>query len=515
MSYPVGTILSPTGQPVMSETNPTPLYEGASVSVRMGDWGMSSAGPTASMMGGLSAVRSRVRDLERNNPTVKGAIDSFVSNLVGTDISPNWNLDNQEQKDELQQLWDDSQVEADFYGVSDFYGTLEIVARSMIRDGEQLARFHDVDPSLGLIVPLQVQLLEADHLDAAYNDISPEGNEIRFGIEWQNGRRKRYWLYADHPGENFLLGSNLTRLPIDARDIAHVFRPLRAGQARGISWLAPLITKLREIDIYDDAEVVRKKVAALWGGFIYSDAPVSDRTSFGGVQKATSNNVSSIELKPGTFPVLKNGMKIQFSDTADVGNNYQAFMRTQFRMIARGLGITYEQLTGDLEGVNYTSLRAGLIEFRRLCETIIARTLIFQYCRPWVNRWIKTAVLSGATRTISVADYLRSPRFFHRVDWNMDGWDFTDPVKDRVAEQMDIRNGIETRGQKIAKRGGNLDKIDRQNAAEKARADELGMVYDCYPSQTDKKGSLQAVIDQTIEDSTKDDDADQPKKDQG
>lgn len=467
------------------------IYEGASASVRMGNWGISSAGPTASLIGGLNALRTRSRDQERNNPTVKGGIDSFVSNLVGTDISPNWNIDNQAQKDELQQLWEDSQSEADFYGISDFYGTQELVARSMVRDGEVLAMFHDVNPSVGLLVPLQVQLLETDHLDTGYNDISPEGNEIRFGIEWQNGRRKRYWLSADHPGENFLLGSNLKRIPVDAADIAHVFRPLRAGQTRGISWLAPIITKLREIDIYDDAEVVRKKVAAMWGGFIYSDAPISDRANFGGVKKETSNAVSSIELKAGTFPVLKNGMKIQFSDTADVGSNYQAFMKTQFRMIARGLGITYEQLTGDLEGVNYTSLRAGLIEFRRLCETIIARTLIFQYSRPWINRWIYTAVLNGSTKTISKNEYLRSPRTFHRVDWCLDGWDFTDPVKDRVAEVMDIRNGIESRGQKVARRGNNIDKVDRQNAAERKRAENFGLIYDCYPSQTDKSGERQ------------------------
>jgi lambda family phage portal protein len=502
MTFPVGTILDRTGAPlVMAEASPSPLFEAASISARMGEWGMSSAGPTASLVGGLGALRTRARDLERNNPSVKGGIDSFVSNLVGTDISPNWNLDNQAQKDELQQLWEDSQAEADFYGISDFYGTIEITARGMIRDGEQIARFHDVDPDMGLLVPLQVQLLEADHLDAGYNDVSPDGNEIRFGIEWKNGRRRKYWLYADHPGENFLRGSDLRRIPVDAADIAHVFRPLRAGQARGITWMAPIITKLREIDIYDDAEVVRKKVAALWGGFIYSDTPVNDRTAMGGTNKGTSNGVSSIELKPGTFPVLKNGMKIAFSDTADVGNNYQAFMRVQMRMIARGLGITYEQLTGDLEGVNYTSLRAGMIEFRRLCETIIARTLIFQYCRPWVNRWIRCAVLNGALQTISVSEYLKAPRTFHRVDWNLDGWDFTDPVKDRVAEQMDIRNGLETRGQKVSKRGNNIDKVDRQNAAEKKRAEELGLVYDSYPAQTDKTGAMQQVQDKIITDS--------------
>lgn len=475
-------------------------YEGASTSDRMGTFGSSSAGPNASAFRNLTTLRKRARDSERNNPTAKGGIDSFVSNLVGTDISPSWNLDNQDQKDELQLLWEDSQLEADFYGVSDFYGTQEIVCRSMVRDGEVLGRFHDVEPGLGLIVPLQVQLLEADHLDPSYSDISPEGNEIRFGIEWKNNRRYKYWLYGDHPGESFLTGSDLTRVPVDARDMTHVFRPLRAGQARGISWLAPILVKLHDIDIYDDAEVVRKKAAALWGGFIYTDKAVGDRT-IGGNPLSRSNGVQSIRLEPGTFPVLDNNQKVAFSETADVGNNYLDFIRTQFRIIARGLGITYEQLSGDLSGVNYTSLRAGLIEFRRLCETLIARTMIFQYCRPYINRWIYTAVLNRATGTISVSEYLKKPRTFHRVDWHLDGWDFTDPVKDRVAELMDIRNGVAARGQKIAKRGDNIDKVDKQNQAEMQKAEARGLVYDCYPTQVDKSGTMQKIEDQVVLDS--------------
>ncbi|MFN2355326.1 MAG: phage portal protein [Desulfopila sp.] len=503
MSFPPGTILDQKGAPLPSSAmSISGDYEGASTGARMGTFGMSSAGPNASAFRNLATLRKRARDSERNNPNTKGAIDSFVSNLVGTDISPSWNLDNQAQKDELQQLWDDSQLEADFYGISDFYGTEEIACRSIVRDGEVLARFHDVDPALGLIVPLQLQLLEADHLDAAYNDISPEGNEIRFVIEWRNSRRYKYWLWNDHPGESFLTQDNITRIPVDAADIAHVFRPLRAGQARGISWLAPILVKLHDIDIYDDAEVIRKKAAALWGGFIYSDQPVGDRT-VGGKSGTRNNGVQSIHLEPGTFPVLQNNQKVAFSETADVGNNYLDYMKTQFRMMARGLGITYEQLTGDLSGVNYTSLRAGLIEFRRLCETIIARTLIFQYCRPYINRWIYTAVLNRATTTISVSEYLRNRRIFHRVDWNLDGWDFTDPVKDRVAELMDIRNGIATRGQKVAKRGGNLDRVDKQNEAEIQKAADKGLVYDCYPSQVDKTGTMQKVEDKVILDSIK------------
>jgi len=501
MTLPLGTILNHHGTPITS-ADLSSEFEGATTGDRLGEWGLSASGPSASQMS-IGGLRKRARNLERNNAVANGAIDSFVSNLVGTDISPTWNLDNEDQREELQQLWDDSQLEADFYGVSDFYGTQEIVCRGMVRDGECLARFHDLRPSYNMVVPLQVQLLEPDHLDVAYTDISQEGNEIRYGIEWKDGRRYKYWLYKDHPGEMFLTGTDLTRIAVDAEDMSHVFRPLRAGQARGFSRLAPIILKLHDIDQYDDAELVRKKVAALWGGFIYSDSPAVP--TMPGQHGKKENGVQSVTLKAGTFPVLRDGMKIAFSESPDVGNNHFDYMKTQFRLVARGVGITYEQLTGDLENVNYTSLRAGLIEFRRLCETIIARTLIFQYCRPWINRWIYTAILNNCLKTIPVSEYLSHPITFHRVDWHLDGWDFTDPVKDRVAEKMDIRGGLDTRGSIVSKRGDNIDRVDRRNKAELAMADKLELIYDTYPSHTSNNGVLSKIEEKTILESTKTD----------
>jgi lambda family phage portal protein len=70
-------------------------------------------------------------------------------------------------------------------------------------------------------------------------------------------------------------------------------------------------------------------------------------------------------------------------------------MRQQLRSIAIGMGITYEQLTGDLSGVNYSSIRAGLIEFRRRCGMLQHNILVFQFCRPVWDRRLELAILSG------------------------------------------------------------------------------------------------------------------------
>ena len=217
-------ILDHRGNPISLETFSS-NFEGASTETRFGEWGLSGAGPNASINSSIGSLRKRARFLCNNNPLAKGGLDSYVSSLVGTDISPTWELDNSEQKEELQELWADSQQELDYYGVSDFCGQEDIAGRTLIQDGECLGRFHDVDPREGLLVPLQVQLLEADHLDVGYNDMSPEGNEIRYGIEWKHGRRYRYWVNSDHPGECFFTQGNIRRIPIGSKDFLHVFRP--------------------------------------------------------------------------------------------------------------------------------------------------------------------------------------------------------------------------------------------------------------------------------------------------
>lgn len=66
-------------------------------------------------------------------------------------------------------------------------------------------------------------------------------------------------------------GMDTVRVP--ASEIIHLFRPLRPGQIRGEPWLARALVKLNELDQYDDAELVRKKTAAMFAGFITRLAP--------------------------------------------------------------------------------------------------------------------------------------------------------------------------------------------------------------------------------------------------
>jgi lambda family phage portal protein len=177
--------------------------------------------------------------------------------------------------------------------------------------------------------------------------------------------------------------------------------------------------------------------------------------------------------------VLLPGEDVKFSTPADVGAAYETFMRVQLRSIAAGMGITYEQLTGDLTGVNYSSIRAGLLEFRRRCEQFQHQVIVYQMCRPIWRQWIEAALLAGALR--AAAD----DAGLFDVKWIAPGWAWVDPLKDIKAQIMAVRAGFKSRAEVVSEQGYDAEAIDREIAADNARADALGLEYDSDPRKED------------------------------
>lgn len=474
-------------------------YEAAGTGRRLSSWGLSGAGPNISIGSSLSSLRARSRELARNNPHAENGLSSHVANLTGTGIIPRWKIDEPNLKSEIQQLWSDWTEEADAYGLLDFYGLQSLISRSMFESGECLVRFRPRYPGDLLSVPLQIQVLEPDHLDETFESISASGNPIRMGIEFDSiGRRAAYHVYRDHPGESFLNGNTWERVRVPASDMLHVFMPLRPGQVRGRPWLSTIITRLHELDQYEDAELVRKKTAAMFAAFITEKADEGLDAPLVGSGKGKDSEGRSIEsLEPGTIQILGLGQDVKFAEPADVGGTYEVWVRQNLREIAAGMGITYEQLTGDLTGVNYSSIRAGLLEFRRRCEMLQWHIIIFQACQPVARRWMDTAVAAGL---ISVPGYVKNRRKYYRIEWQAPKWPWVDPLKDVMSAILEVRAGFASRSSKIAEMGEDAEDTDRRIAEDNARSDGLGLIFDSDPRMTEKSGAVQAASDAIAKD---------------
>ena len=462
----------------------SPLHEAAGGGRRSFAWLPANPGAVAALMATQTELRTKSRDLVRRNAWANAALESYVANAIGTGIKPQSLVTDAALRERIQMLWRDWTLDADASGLTDFYGLQALACRAMLEGGEALVRIRYRRPEDGLAVALQLQVLEPEHLPVTMNTTAANGNVIRAGIEFDRlGRRVAYHLYRAHPEDGALApmsgNGGIETVRVDASEILHLFRPLRPGQIRGEPWLARALVKLNELDQYDDAELVRKKTAAMFAGFITRLAP-EDNLMGEGVSDA--NGVALAGLEPGTLQILEPGEDVKFSQPADVGASYADFLRMQFRAVAAAMGVTYEQLTGDLTQVNYSSIRAGLLEFRRRCEALQHGVLVHQLCRPIWQAFIEQAALEGA---LSLPGYARGGQAKRReylaVKWIPQGWQWVDPKKEFDAMLTAIRSGLLSRSEAISSFGYDAEDVDREIAADNARADALGLVFESDP----------------------------------
>lgn len=474
-------------------------YEGAAAGRRFGSWGAQNLGPNASVFYSLRTLRSRARELLRNNPWARRGVESIVANLVGTGIVPRWHLpDRPDLKTEIQDLWRRWVDEADADSRLDFYGLEALVTRSIVESGEVLVRLRPRRLSDGLSVPLQLQVLEPEFLDDLNDRPLPNGNVVRMGVEFDTlGRRAAYHLLRAHPGDviamsgNPLGGGVAPAVPVPADQVQHLYRMERPGQIRGVPWLTPAILRIHELDQYDDAQLVRQKIAAMLTGFMYQNA---EEDLFGTDEGKDDFGQQILGLEPGTMQVVPPGVqKIEWSSPPDAGNTYPEFMKNQLRAVAVALGVTYEQLTTDLSLVNYSSIRAGLVEFRRWAETAQWHVLVFQFCRWVANAWLDAAVLSGA---LDLPGYAENPAPWRAIAWRPPKWDWVDPEKEANALLKLTRGGFQPRQDGIAALGDDAEEVDRKYAEDNARADALGLVFDSDPRRTKPQGEQQQAVEE-------------------
>lgn len=445
-------------------------FDGALAQRRLIAWKATQENLNGLLASGGDLLRARARQIVRSNPYASNAADSFVANAVGAGIKPSSLIEDHALKDEIQRVWLAWTDEADADSLTDFYGLQALAARAMFEAGECFIRFRPRRPEDGLTVPLQLQLLEAEMLPLSKTELAANGNQIRCGIEFDAiGRRVAYHFYRKHPGDSTDQGNKGEIVRVPASEVLHIYRPQRPGQIRGVPWVSPALVKLFLLDQYDDAELDRKKVAALFAGFITKSAPEDNLLGEGSPDGA---GAAIAGLSPGTMQVLLPGEDIKFSSPADVGNSYEPFQYRTLLAVCAALGMPYTNVTGDLKAANYSSIRAGTVEFRRRLEQFQFATLVFQLCRPIWLRWLQTAALSGA---LNLPGFARDPSRYTPVKWITPKWEWVDPLKDRQAEKIAQEQGWKAPSDIIEAEGNDVDETYRRIAADQQRAEKLGI----------------------------------------
>jgi lambda family phage portal protein len=468
-------------------------YEGASIGRRTLGWNPGNDSVNSALFGASDVLRARSRDMIRKNAWAFNGSEVFVSEAIGTGIKPQCQHPDPDVKAFLQKLWTQWTDYCDSHGTSDFYGLQALAVRGMMEGGEVFVRVRYRRPSDGFKIPMQLQLLEAEHCPTTYNVVLDNGNIVKAGIEFnQIGQRVAYWLYPVHPGEYNPGVYNLVPVRVPAAQVYHLFRPIRPGQIRGEPWLSRALVRLYDYDQYTDADLTRKKVAALFAGFITEinpdDPPVPEQrlpNVAGDGNFPIEEGISFTGLEPGTLQKLRPGEDVKFADPAATGTGFKDFNTACLREIAAAIGVTYEQLTGDLTGVNYSSIRAGLLTFRRRIEQLQHAVIVFQFCRPVWQSFLESAVFAGE---IKARLYARDQDQYLDVNWITQGWQWVDPQKELNAAKASVRSGFTSATKVIASQGYDVEDVFAELANEQKLADKYGLVLDTDARKTADNG---------------------------
>ncbi|OHV27041.1 phage portal protein [Rhizobium sp. RSm-3] len=411
------------------------------------------------MLTDASTIAARASGLVVNNPVAAKIVETSVANLIGTGITPRPLHPVEAMRDRLALGWSAWTDMADPEGRTDHYGQQAAMVRDMVVFGEGLAVWTS-DPATG--AP-QLRRLHPEQLDRFKNVTPSAGGAIVQGVEYNgDGRIVAYWLRPNAPGDA-LAGLPMSSQRWPAGEVIHLFRPLFPGQVRGLSWFASVLLSTHDLDQLVDALLVRAKVAALHAGFITD-------TDGQGVYGQDQAGGSSVSLEPGAMITLPPGKNVEFPDTPDQGPAL-GVADAILRMIASGANCTFEQVTGNYSQVTYTSSRAALLEYRRFAEATQHHVIAFQLCRPVWERFIRWQVLLGV---VPATAYQRDRAAFG-VKWLPPAWPWVDPLKDAQAAVLEMDNLLRSRAEIVSERGYDVEQLDREISADKARADRLGL----------------------------------------
>ncbi|RAJ00461.1 lambda family phage portal protein [Chitinophaga skermanii] len=449
-------------------------FEGAATGRRHTSWKTNTiTDPNEEIAKDLPTLTARARDLHFNNPYAKRAPRTIANNVVGTGILPTPRIvaklgklsskpNNRDTATiaSLKAAWHEwaANVKCDFDEKKNLYALQHMAMRSIIINGEVIVLRKKMPVEYNKF-GIQIQLLEGDFLDSSKTtETDPDGGYTQSGVKFNSiGKITGYYLFDKHPARS---GAKSSLVP--STDVLHVFDAERIGQIRGIPAAAASMVKQRDLDDYEDAELVGKKTAACMPIFV-------SKNDLEEVDDSSQEVVE--EISPGMITYLRNGESMSYA-TPPQNNSYEGFTRAQYRGIANGYCIPYETFTNDYSQVNFSSGRMGAIEFQKNIEHWQYLFFIPSFCECVYSWWLEHARISlGIKADINIA-----------VEWTAPVRQMIDPLKETTADKIAVRAGFNS-PQNIMRQNGYDPELILSDLKEMNQLyADAGLMPECDPS---------------------------------
>lgn len=449
------------------------LFTAGSMDRLTSDWGTSPQMADQIVLSNQRPLRARCRERFINDDYAEKFINLVESNTIGSEgilmqsryRGAGSDRENETINRSVEEAWKrwGRKKNCDASGRLTWVGLQRAMIRATALDGEFLCLIDTADDmgefGFGL-QPIDPELLDINH-----NEILRDGTYVRMGIEFdRRGRVLAYWI-RDPKDVSIRSGyytGNRVRYP--AENVIHCFIQEMVGQSRGLPWMSTAVWRLKMLSGYEDAAMVNARVgAAKMGAIETTDG------EFKGDDKDTEGN-AIIDSEPGSFFRLDPGEKLSAWDPEYPKGEFAPFVKSCLRGISSGLGVSYNSLANDLEGVNYSSIRQGVLDEREIWKSTQA-WMVEDFCSEVFARWLKFAMLRKRL-SIPEAAVADLPYSLH---WQPRRWAWVDPLNDQQAMGIARDRGWISDSQIIRETGREPDDVWREIAADQKRKDELGV----------------------------------------
>lgn len=455
------------------------------------NWNPGGGSADADLLPQLGDLRARSRDLARNLPVAKGAIQTNKTHVIGDGLTLNaqcnrkiLGLSEQEASAWNEKVEDEWEVFcrcADFTTVQHFADLQAMVFGGVLESGDIFAvRRYRRDP--GDAYGTKVQVIEADMVSNP--GWMSDTDTLVAGIEHtRQGVPVAVHVTDRHPGEYRRPAVSWRRVPMrynDGRQIVlHVFDRERPSQTRGIPYLAPVIEALKELGDYTAAEVRAAVVSAMFTVFV-KGAPTPDAGPLASSGAGGADGRDEIELGAGAVIDLAEGEDIVTANPGRPNPQFDAFVTAFLRHVGVALELPFELLIKHFTS-SYSASKAALEmayhRFRRVRSWFVRR-----FVEPVYGWFLEEAILEGRIIAPGFFDDPAIRAAWMRATWSGPVRISLDPKKDAEADKIDIEMRVKTRQQVLTERtGGDFDVKVEQSRREEAALAELATPVDTIP----------------------------------
>lgn len=479
-------ILDHRGRPIRRRARRS--WGAGQIDLLRSNWPMHSRPPDADIRSTLEPLRARSRHEAQNTDHARAFLRECKINVIGhrgvilqSKAETKSGTPDARAREAIERAWikwgNDCEVSGRWHWVDLQNMAIETVAR----DGEALFRMYDAGGPHGF----QLQAIDPVTLDVKLNqERTRAGSRIVMGVEVdQNHRPIAYhFTHPDALGRSYSSTGARKRAAerVPADQILHIYVPEWVSQTRGVPWMATALRRLNDLNGYDEAAVVAARAGAAKMGWLQRDEdappPIDENgqpIDSVGDGYGPGGEVYQ-EFDAGTIGSLPPGYSFQGWDPRYPHSEHGSFTKAVLRGVASGLGVDYNTIANDAEGVNYSSLRHFALVQREIWKSI-QEWLIRCFHRRAFNHWLDAALLVGIPDRRG--RLLRADRVedFRRVYWQARRWQWVDPQKDANAAAAEIAQRTRSISSVIRERGEDPEEVWKEIQAEQEMLAEMGI----------------------------------------